>query len=137
MTLSSAIALLVFPLYLVGGRTSGVHGLALASATAISLNALVTVVWLRSRAGAPDPLALATTLWRGVLVAVIAGLAATLFLLLAGGRIPLAFLELALGGAVYGAVAIGVTRLVGDEPMRAGLAAILARLRRRGGPPKP
>jgi len=136
MALSTAVALLVFPLYLAGGRLSGVDGLALASTTAITLNALVTVLWLRRRAGAPDPVALLTTLWRGVLVAAIAGLAATLLLELSGRWMPRAFLELVAGGLVYGAVAVVATRLVGDEPMRAGLAAILARLRRLKGSPK-
>ena len=135
MALSTAIALLVFPLYLVGGRLSGVQGLALASTTAITLNAGATVFWLRARAGSPDPVALATTLWRGALVAAIAGLVTTGLLALAAGRIPWAFLELSVGGGVYGAVAIAATRAVGDEPMRAGLATILARLRRRRGPP--
>ncbi len=72
MLLSTAIALAVFPLYLLGARSYGVTGLALASAAAITLNALVTVVWLRLRAGAPHLRPLAETALRGGLVAGVA-----------------------------------------------------------------
>lgn len=130
MALSTGIALLVFPLYIFGGRASGVQGLALASTTAITLNALVTVFWLRARAGAPDPRGLGTTLWRGALVASMAGLVTTLSLAQASPRIGSELLVLGLGSAIYGAVALGATRWLGDEPMRAGLAAIVERLRR-------
>ena len=57
MALSSAVALGVFPLYWLGAQSRGVSGLAAASATAITLNAILTLTWLGLRAGAPDALA--------------------------------------------------------------------------------
>jgi peptidoglycan biosynthesis protein MviN/MurJ (putative lipid II flippase) len=133
MGLSSAIALAVFPLYLVGGRLHGVTGLALASLAAISLNAVVTVVWLRMRAGSPDGLALLETLVRTLAIVFVAGG-------LAHGAVdrlaPFTtspFVALAVGGGLYGvAVLIGV-RLLGDAPLRAGLARLVDGLVRRAG----
>ncbi len=137
MALSTGIALAVFPLYWWSGREHGVRGLAVASTTAITLNALVTVIWLRIRAGAPDPLALAATLVRGTLVVAIAGMSSAVAVGLLSTRVDRAFVQLGAGGAVYGLVALVAIRLVGDEPMRAGLSAAMSRLRRRSSePPK-
>jgi hypothetical protein len=130
MSLSTAIALAVFPLYWWGGREHGVRGLAVASTTAITLNALATVLWLKVRAGAPDPLALATTLVRGTLVAAIAGFCSVLAVGLSTARTDLAFVQLSIGAAVYGIVALVAIRFVGDESMRAGLDAVMQRIRR-------
>ncbi|MCP4069154.1 MAG: hypothetical protein GY741_12810 [Phycisphaeraceae bacterium] len=133
MALSTGIALAVFPRYAWAARSHGVRGLAVASATAITLNALATVVWLRVRAGAPDPLALAETLVRGVLVVAISGLS-SVFALGALGTLGLpveiAFVQLAAGGAIFGVIALVATRFMGDESMRAAVAALTSRLRR-------
>lgn len=136
MLLSTAIALVVFPLYWWAGRAHGVRGLAVASTTAITLNALATVIWLRVRAGAPDPLALATTLVRGSLVVAIAGTTSAIAVGLLSARIGLASVQLVLGAAVYGVVALVATQRVGDDPMRAGVAAVVRRLRRRSSGPR-
>jgi len=131
MALSTGIALAVFPLYWWAGGEHGVRGLAVASTTAITLNALATVIWLRVRTGAPDPLALAATLVRGSLVAAIAGLSSAVAVGLLSTRVDRAFVQLGVGGAVYGVVALVAIRFVGDEPMRAGVSAVMSRLRRR------
>jgi peptidoglycan biosynthesis protein MviN/MurJ (putative lipid II flippase) len=143
MGLSTAIALGVFPLYWLGGAARGIDGLAMASATAISLNAVLTIVWLRVRTGSPDPLGLVRTLARGALVVSVAGIA-TLFshpILQAAlpGISDWPIVALTGGGAVYGGVAVLAARLFGDEPMRSGLDALTKRLsrtlRRRPAPP--
>ena len=136
MSLSTTIALAVFPLYWFGARELGVVGLAVASTTAITLNALVTVAWLRSRAGAPDPRGLAETLLRGGVIVALAGTVARHGLGLLGERLDVAFLRLILGAGIYLVVALIGVRLIGDPPMRAGIAAIVARLRRRSGAPE-
>lgn len=131
MALSTAIALGVFPLYLYGGRSHGVAGLAIASSLAISLNALVTLVWLRARSGSPDLAGLATTAFRGLLVVAIAAFATRRALGVIVSQVESAFGQLTLGGAVYAAVALVAMRWLGDEPMRAGITAIGSRLRLR------
>jgi putative peptidoglycan lipid II flippase len=142
MALSSGIALAVFPLYWWGGREHGLEGLAYASTTAISLNAVVTVIWLRARAGSPDPLALAQTLVRGALVVSVTGIVTAVAMGYLAARTENALAQLILGGGLYGVVALGAVRLLGDEPMRAGLDRVastmlgqmrqqLGRLRRR------
>jgi len=136
MSLSTGIALAVFPLYWWGGREHGVRGLAFASTTAITLNALVTVLWLRVRSGSPDPLALATTLVRSVLVLALSGLCAAFAVGLTSVQTDRAFAQLVVGAAVYGIVALIGIRFLGDDPMRAGLDALTERLKRRGGGPE-
>jgi putative peptidoglycan lipid II flippase len=131
MALSTLIALAVFPLYLWGGRVAGVHGLVTASATAITLNAIVTIIWLRVRCGAPDLVMLVETLARMALVSLVAG-AATTILLQRLAAIPTSpFVSLVLGGSAYGLIALLGVRLIGDAPLREGLNHVLTKLRRR------
>ncbi len=130
MGLSTGLALLVFPLYLLGGRVHGVEGLALASVAAISLNALVTVGWLWARTAAPDLLALAETSVRSFAIVTPAGLAALASLQALADSAHGAFVALLVGGAVYGAVALVGVRLIGDGPMRSGIDRVLERVRR-------
>jgi len=131
MGLSSAIAVGVVPLYLLGGNVLGIEGLALASVAAISLNAFVTVVWLRARAGSPDLPALAGSLARSLAIAGLAGGSA--WLLAAAVAIPgrSHVLVFAAGAATYGVVALAGVRLLGDAPLRAGIDGVLRRLARR------
>jgi putative peptidoglycan lipid II flippase len=132
MGLSTAIALGVFPLYWLGGAARGIEGLAMASATAISLNAVLTIVWLRVRTGSPDPIGLLTTLTRGALVVSVAGIATLFSRPVLQAALPgisnWPIVALVGGGAVYGGVALLAARLFGDEPMRAGLDALSKRL---------
>ncbi len=130
MALSTAVALAVIPLYVFGASAEGVRGLAMASVAAISLNAAITVVWLRRRIGAPRLSRLLETTLRsgamaGLAVVVVGGLATRMP---AGGLGALA--TLTLGGALYAAIVVGSVRWLGDGPMREQLAAIAARLRR-------
>jgi len=134
MGLSSLVAVAVFPLYWVGGAWQGVSGLAMASALAISLNALVTVGWLRIRTGAPELRPLLESLGRTGLIAAASAAAARLALeglALAGAP---AGLGLVVGSGVYGGVAWLGIRWLGDPPLRAGIARIAGRLRRLRAP---
>jgi len=135
MSLSSGIALAVFPFYWVGAEQRGVEGLAVASVTAISRNAVLTIVWLHVRASAPDPLALVQTFVRGLLVVALAGVGTVFALALARNEVVLvadhALVELAIGGAIYGVFALVAVRFAGDAPMREGLAALTQRLTSR------
>lgn len=132
MGLSTGIALAVFPLYWTGAREQGVSGLAAASATAITLNAILTLVWLHVRAGSPDPLALIRTLVRGLLVVAPAGIVTALALGSLRDALPWPFAQLVAGGTIYGAVALVGIRFFGDDALRAGVAAVVSRLRRGG-----
>jgi putative peptidoglycan lipid II flippase len=131
MILSSAVALAVIPLYLIGSAREGVRGLAMASAAAISLNALITVSWLRGRTGAPRLRLMAESLARGLLIVGLAHTLATLALAridFVEGRAWAAFL---VGGALYAAIALMATRWIGDAPLQAGIDGVLSRFRRR------
>ena len=128
MALSSAIALAVFPLYLIGGRASGVTGLAFASLAAITLNAVATLAWLRARAGSPDCLALAETLLRTLAVAALAGGSANAVVRSLSASLAHPLLELGLGGGVYAVAVLLLVRLLGDAPLRAGVDRLLQRV---------
>ena len=129
MGLSTLIALAVFPLYLAGARAQGVAGLAAASVTAISLNAVLTIVWVYVRTGQPEPAALMKTLVRGALVAALAGGATALGLGAARAMVPWALAQCVLGALLYAIVALLAVRGLGDAAMRQGLAALGGRLR--------
>lgn len=135
MALSTAVALAVFPLYLWGGSSGGVRGLAMASAGAITLNATITVVWLRLRCGAPDLAPLVETFGRTALIAGAAALA-TRFALERGAWLQdRPWLALFAGAAVYaGALAVTVPWLADAEVQRT-LRALPGRLRRRAPAP--
>lgn len=132
MGLSTAIALAAFPLYLAGARLQGVSGLALASVAAITLNALVTVAWLRVRAGSPDLGALAGTMLRTLAIVAVAALAARVVVrALPVGLGSGAWGGLLAGGAAYGLVVLLGVRFVGDAPLREGLAKLVQGIGRR------
>lgn len=133
MSLSTGIALAVFPFYFLGAREQGVTGLAMASVTAISLNAVLTIVWLHVRASAPDPLALVRTFVRGLFVVSIAGVITAISIGLLRASLPWALVELIVGAAIYAVVALVAVRLVGDEAMRRGVEVLLTRVRRGAG----
>ncbi len=129
MLLSSLIALAVFPLYLIASEREGIRGLAMASATAMSLNALITVLWLRRRTGAPALRPLAETFIRTMLIMGISGWVAGTLLAQSMLTDQPAGLKLLFGGAVYGVVALLAARVLGDAPLRSGINAVFARLR--------
>lgn len=131
MGLSTGIALVVFPLYLWGGSAYGVRGLAGASAIAITLNAIVTTVWLRLRGGSPRLMALAETFGRTFLI-VLVGSIATFYVLQSFARfLDSPFASLLLGGGIYATTTLVGVRLIGDSPLREALKNAQRKLRRR------
>jgi putative peptidoglycan lipid II flippase len=135
MVLSTAFALAVFPLYLWGGDRGGLRGLAMASATAITVNALITLVWLRVRCGAPDLGALVGTLVRTSLVAGFAAVATYAGVERLSPALDRPIVVLVVGGGGYGLMVLLGVSTIGDAPLRSALRAVWARLRRR--PPAP
>jgi putative peptidoglycan lipid II flippase len=134
MALSTSIALAVFPLYLWGGASAGVRGLAMASTCAISLNALATLIWLRARWGRPGLWPLVETLLRSLVIVALAGGSAWLACRALQAWTPVALLLFVAGGAVYLIVSLFAIRWIGDMPLRIGLDRIQARLRRATAP---
>jgi putative peptidoglycan lipid II flippase len=130
MALSTFIALSVFPLYLWGGNVGGIRGLAMASATAITSNALITLIWLRIRCGTPNLATLAETLARTTLITLAASLFTTTILQHLADRISSPFISLLVGGSIYALIALLGIRWLGDDPLREGLDNALKRLRR-------
>lgn len=130
MILSTVVALAVIPLYLFGSQSGGLRGLAAASATAISLNAIITVVWLRGRTGAPGLRALLETLLRTALVAGLGFSGAKVCLSMTSMADAHGLVRLLAGGAIYGLIALVAARFIGDAPLRDGIDRILSRLGR-------
>jgi putative peptidoglycan lipid II flippase len=131
MTLSTVIALVVFPLYVWGGDQAGIRGLALASATAITANSIITVVWLRLRSGAPTGVQLIESLGRAGVIALAAVAASAGLLRFLNGHTSAPILLLIGGGLIYGVVSLVGVRFLGDAPLREAVVSTLSRLRRR------
>jgi hypothetical protein len=129
MTLSTVVALSVFPLYLWAGRAEGIRGLAMASAVAISLNAMITLGWLRIRTGTPNLTALIETFARTALVCFLASVASMAGLGWLGDRVEAPIVFLLLGSSIYASITIAGIAVVGDAPLRDALARTIDRLR--------
>jgi hypothetical protein len=130
MIVSTLVAVGSIPLYLAFGDRFGAAGIAAAGVVGISVNALATLVLARRLHGSPGLLPLLTTLGRSVVIATVAGLLGR-EVLRGGPGLGGALVDLALGGAIFATVAgLGVV-LLGDAPMREGVARVLRRFRRR------
>jgi putative peptidoglycan lipid II flippase len=126
MGLGTLVALAAVPLYLALGRSAGPPGLAAAGALGMSANALLTLLWARRRHGAPPLGPLAATGARALLVAAAAGAVAAIVQPGQPGHLG-AFLDLALAGVAFAAVAAAGTLAIGDEALRAALGRLLRR----------
>jgi len=104
-------------LYLALRGSRGVEGLAMAGVIAMSLNAGATLIWARARHGAPRAPELLDTLARTSGIAIAAATVATLLQQGGAGRAGAA-LDLALGGAGFGVVAVAGLWLIGDPELR-------------------
>jgi len=135
MLLGSGVAVLAIPLYWLLGAEYGVAGLALAGSLAISANALATLLLARRLHRAPRLLPLLGTLVRSVAATLPAAALAWLVADIAGTRselgvTPRALYEVALGGAVYAALALPLLAAFGDAVTRDTLRRVAARVRR-------
>jgi peptidoglycan biosynthesis protein MviN/MurJ (putative lipid II flippase) len=132
MFLNTIVACSVFPLYLWGSQVAGISGLAMASVAAISLNALITIVWLRLRGGTPRLAGLAETFGRTALITLAASATslAAMRALAAGSGLPVSALtDFLVGATAYLLVGLLATFVIGDAALRATLGRLLARRR--------
>jgi putative peptidoglycan lipid II flippase len=134
MLLGTAMALAALPLYWFLGERAGAVGLAAAGALAMTGNALATLAWARARHGAPRLGPLSAVAVRALAVATLAGLAgaaAASALPPAGGGKLTAALEIAVGSAVFGLVALAGLRTLADAGTWSLLKRLAARVPRR------
>jgi putative peptidoglycan lipid II flippase len=136
MLLGTGFVVVAFPFYAWLGRELGAPGLALAGALAISLNALATLALARRLHGAPRLLPLLGALARALAASLPSAALAWLVADIVGTRsglgiTPRALLELAVGGALYAALALPLSYALGDEPTREVFARVFARVRRK------
>ena len=130
MILGTAVAVAVIPLYLVLRESEGVAGLAIAGVLAMSANALATLIWARVRHGAPRLLPLLESAGRTLLAAVPAAWAAHFVMPGGEGRFG-AFMDLGIGGGVFGMIAVGGVFAWGDDATRGFLRSLARRLQGR------
>jgi putative peptidoglycan lipid II flippase len=129
MLLASVVVLAAIPLYRAFGARFGAGGLALAGVVAMTCNAFLTLLLARVLHGAPGLLALASTALRAIAISLVASLCAT-WTLLARAAHPNPALDLLIGGAVFGVVAVAGVLAIGDTAMRGAVRSVLQRLRR-------
>jgi len=128
MLLATAVALGAIPLYLALGPRLGAAGLAAAGVTAMTANALLTLLLARRLHGAPDLAALAGTACRALAIGVAAA-GVGVFAVDLGASTELSLLQLAMGAAAFALAALVGARWIGDAPIRDAVAR-LASLRR-------
>lgn len=130
MLLGTVIAASAIPLYLVLGRRFGVLGLAAAGVLGMVVNASATIVLARCLHGAPPLRALLVSLARAAVVAVAAGVGASLVTIDAapvstGGMLA----NLLVKGLVFAAIALAGIPTIGGEAMRDTLRRVFRRFR--------
>lgn len=125
MLLGTGIAFLALPLYAAFADEAGAIGLAWAGVIAISVNAVATLLWARARFVAPSPMRILESVLRSGSVALVASFC--------GGWVVVhylpesaAWLQLLVGGGLYGAVVLGLGALVGEDAVK---GVLLVRLR--------
>jgi len=131
MLLGSVLALAVLPVYFVAGDRFGAEGLAAAGVFAISLNAVITLGWLRVRFGGPPLEGLLSSGLRALLLAVVAGGAAAVAL----EQLPVVgtgsfatLLRLVASGALFGVVSLVGVQWMGDRAMRESFSRLTGRI---------
>ena len=127
MLLGTAVSVGAIPLYLALGPRWGAAGLAWAGVLAMGANALGTLLLALRLHGAPRLGALAASGARSLVIAALAGAAGAATQL---GRPGLtgALLDLGLGFAVFGAVALALVFVLGDAPLRDAMRRQVRRL---------
>ena len=133
MFLSTCLSVGALPIYFRLGDVWGAEGLVLAGVLAITLNAGLTLTWVRVRFGGPHLTPLVMTSVRGlVIVAAASGLAS--WIQRGGADTDGAILDLASGLGVYLVTFLLGVRLLGDQAMRDTLSrfgsSVWRRLRR-------
>ena len=134
MLLGTFVSLGAIPLYLALGPRYGGAGLAGAGALAMTFNALATLGLARRLHGGPALGPLAASFARACGIAALAALPVMALLrgteAAAAESTAAALRDLAMGGAVYGAISLFLVFLLGDAPLRDSIRRLARRLRR-------
>lgn len=133
MVLGTIICVLAVPLYLYMARNFGVNGLALAGAIGMSFNAVATLAYARALHGAPQIVPLLLSFFSTLLIAAPSVGATWWVLPRARALLPLADMhpkftalaDIAIGGLVFGLVALPGIWLVGEKGLQDYLGRIL------------
>lgn len=129
MLLGTGVALAVIPLYLLLRERQGLEGLALAGAIALTANSIATYAWAQLRFGGLELAGLLSSLGRSAAIALPgAWLVGHVKIGLASGWLGAA-IDLAVGGALFVAIACAGVFAIGDAPMRDAFRRLLTRLR--------
>ncbi len=137
MLLGTAVAALAIPLYAFLGPAHGTLGLAAAGATAISLNAVATLILARRLHGAPELTPVLGAAARALVIAAVSGVVAFVTAghaanAVAGGAGPwAAAAALLAGAAAFGLPALLGISWLGDPETRALVSGLRDRLLRR------
>ena len=134
MLLGSGIALAAIPLYMGLAQSFDAEGLAAAGVVAITLNALATLAWSRTRFGGPQWGPVASSFGRAAIVSVAASIAAGLVMTHGPDRIG-ALRDMAIGGGVFAVVVLLGVLTIGDERTKASVRGLGRRLARITGRP--
>jgi putative peptidoglycan lipid II flippase len=130
MLLGTVVAIAAIPLYLILARHFGVLGLAAAGFVGMTVNALATIVLARRLHGAPPLGALLESTARAAVIAVAAGVAASL---VTSDSVPLSksgmLSNLLVKGVVFAAIALAGIPTLGGDAMRDTLRRLLRRRR--------
>lgn len=135
MILGTILSVAVIPLYLFLSNQRGAAGIAEAGVIAMTLNAVATLLYARYLHKAPSLSALAGTLLRSLIIAGPAMLAAINAVYARTKFWPeplvpmkfLSLLDLALGGAAFGIIALAGIFLIGDAQLRAYIRKVVKR----------
>ncbi|MCP3987291.1 MAG: murein biosynthesis integral membrane protein MurJ [bacterium] len=129
MLLGTVVAGLAIPLYLELGPAFGVNGLALASALAVTANAVATLAMARVLHGSPPLRALSGGLLRAAAASLLGAVIAIQVPNLLHGTIGAA-LDLIVRGSVFVAVALPAAWWFGDAILRSELSRLARRVKR-------
>jgi len=134
MLLGTFVALASIPLYVAAGPRFGAVGLAAAGVLAMTFNTVITLGLARRLHGAPQ---LGRLLASGLRATAIAALASVAGAATLGDRPGTsgALVDLAIGFSVYGAVALALSFVIGDQPLRDALRRQARRFARRPAAP--
>lgn len=133
MIFGSVLTLLTLPIYWLLNEQFGLPGLAMATTIGMTLNALGTIVVYRARGGILPLKPIVAGSLRGLAFAVACGAPTFAAIWLLGGHFspfwqPL--VELALGGTVFGLIAIAITLATRPEELEVVVGKILRKLKR-------
>lgn len=136
MVLGSILSILAIPFYMLLARKYGVEGIAVAGVSAMTLNALATIIYARKLHDAPPFAPLIRTFLQALVIACPAVVAAMLALWGRAVYLPLAGMEtkwvaiidICLGGACFGAVALPAVLLYGEDGLKNWIGGLLKRI---------